>query len=62
MPIKFGTLNLSKIMFGTKEVIKVSFGSNVIYEKSSPVVVDPILNNNSWAVIAQVCNAGPAAD
>lgn len=35
MPIKFGNLNLSKIMFGTKEVIKVSFGSNVIYEKSS---------------------------
>ena len=35
MPIKFGTLNLSKIMFGTKEVVKVSFGSKVIYEKSS---------------------------
>ena len=60
MPIKFGTLNLSKIMFGTKEVVKVSFGSNVIYEKSASV--DPVLNNNSWAVIAQVCNAGEAAN
>ena len=61
MPIKIGTKNLSKLMFGTKEVVKVSFGSKVIYEKSS-IVVDPILNNNSWAVIAQVCNAGQAAD
>lgn len=61
MPIKIGTKNLSKLMFGTKEVVKVSFGSKVIYEKSS-IVVDPVLNNNSWAVIAQVCDAGQAAD
>ena len=62
MAIKIGTSALSKVMIGDKEVIKISVGSNVVYEKSSPVVVDPILNNNSWSTIKAVCEAGLAGD
>lgn len=41
------------------------FINGVLFEGEAPtppIVVDPILDNNSWAVIAQVCDQGKAAD
>ena len=60
MPIKFGNLDISSMSFGSLPVDKLYFGSQAIYE-SGPSV-DPVLENNDWATIKAVCEAGLAAD
>ena len=62
MPIKFGNNDISKIYFGSSEVSKIYLGNTLVYEAAPSITVDPVLNNNSWEVIKQVCEAGQAAD
>ena len=58
----FGTNSVSKIYFGSSEVSKIYLGNTLVYEAAPSITVDPVLNNNSWEVIKQVCEAGQAAD
>lgn len=62
--ILFGTHAIDKILFGQSEVSKIYLGQTLVWQAGSEPepTVDPILNNNSWAVIAQVCNVGQAAN
>ena len=60
MSFAVGNKNVNKIFVGTKEVSDVFLGDSKVY--SSGPTVDPILNNNSWEVIQQVCQAGQAAN
>lgn len=64
--ILFGTHAIDKILFGQDEVSKIYLGNTLVYEAGSEPgpgpTADPILANNSWETIAQVCAAEQASN
>jgi len=57
--MKIGTKDIVSKHFGSLEVLKEVFNGSVVYQSQ---VVDPILENNSWATIKAVCEAGNASN
>lgn len=58
-----GTKKITKFFIGEKQIKSIYNGPNAVYSKDAPgPVVDPILNNNDWATIRAVCEAGEAAN
>ena len=57
---QIGTLSISKKQFGTLPIQKEVLNGVVVYQ-SGPSV-DPVLANNTWAVIKQVCESGQASN
>jgi len=55
-----GNKEIKKIYVGSQEVADVFVGANKVY--SNGPTVDPVLNNNDWATIRAVCEAGEAAN
>lgn len=63
MSIKIGTGKLKSAYCGSLVVSKIYVGTSLspAWTNTPAIVVDPDLDNNSWAVIRQVCEMGEAS-
>lgn len=59
--MSFGSLSIDKMYVGNGRVRKVYYGNTLMFEDTRPQV-DPVLANNTWAVIKQVCESGQASN
>ena len=59
--LNFGGSDVT-LFLGSSYISKVYLGSTLLYEGSVAPSIDPILANNSWATIKEVCQAGNAGN